>query len=94
MNIYDVIRKPLITEKTTQEKDSKNVVSVIVNPSANKIQIKQAAEKLFKVEVKDVRTANMAGKVKRTGKNIGKRSNWKKAYISLNVGSNIDFFEL
>jgi len=94
MNIYDVIKKPLITEKTTTEKDSRNVVAVVVNSDANKIQIKQAAEKLFKVEVKAVRTINMAGKVKRTGRNIGKRSNWKKAYISLTVGSNIDFFEL
>jgi large subunit ribosomal protein L23 len=94
MNIYDVIKKPLITEKTTLEKDAKNIVAVVVHPHANKIQIKQAAEKLFKVDVKAVRTANMAGKVKRTGRNIGKRSNWKKAYISLNVGSNIDFFEL
>ena len=94
MNIYEVIKKPLITEKTTTEKDAKNVVAVVVHTDANKIQIKQAAEKLFKVDVKAVRTVNMAGKVKRTGKNIGKRSNWKKAYISLNVGSNIDFFEL
>jgi large subunit ribosomal protein L23 len=94
MNIYDVIKKPLITEKTTLEKDARNVVAVVVNNDANKIQIKQAAEKLFKVEVSAVRTVNMAGKVKRTGKNIGKRSNWKKAYISLNVGSNIDFFEM
>jgi len=94
MNIYDVIKKPLITEKTTLIKDEKNVVAVVVNTNANKIQIKQAAEKLFKVDVKAVRTINMAGKVKRTGRTIGKRSNWKKAYISLNVGSNIDFFEL
>ena len=94
MNIYDVIKKPVITEKSTLEKDSKNVVAVAVNRLANKIQIKEAAEKLFKVEVKAVRTVNVAGKVKRTGRNIGKRSNWKKAYISLNVGSNLDFFEL
>jgi large subunit ribosomal protein L23 len=94
MNIYDVIKKPIITEKSTVEKDANNVVTVVVNPSANKIQIKEAAEKLFNVEVKMVRTVNVAGKVKRTGRNIGKRSNWKKAYISLNTGSNIDFFEL
>lgn len=94
MNIYDVIKKPLITEKTTLQKDEKNVVAVVVNNDANKIQIKQAAEKLFKVEVSGVRTVNMAGKVKRTGRNIGKRSNWKKAYISLNEGSTIDFFEV
>lgn len=94
MNIYDVIKKPIITEKSTLEKDANNVVTVSVNPAANKIQIKEAAEKLFNVEVKMVRTVNVAGKVKRTGRNIGKRSNWKKAYISLNAGSNIDFFEL
>lgn len=94
MNIYDVIRKPLVTEKSTLAKDANNVIAVVVNTEANKIQIKQAAEKLFNVEVKAVRTINVAGKVKRTGRNIGKRSNWKKAYISLNVGSNIDFFEL
>lgn len=94
MNIYEVIKKPLITEKTTLEKDARNVVAVVVNNDANKIQIKQAAEKLFKVEVKSVRTVNMAGKVKRVGRTIGKRANWKKAYIALNVGSNVDFFEL
>ncbi len=94
MNIYDVIKKPVITEKSTLEKDARNVVTVSVNPSANKIQIKEAAEKLFNVEVKFVRTVNVAGKVKRVGRNIGKRSNWKKAYITLNAGSNIDFFEL
>ena len=94
MNIFDVIKKPLITEKTTIEKDNKNVVALVVNNAANKIQIKEAAEKLFKVEVKAVRTANIAGKVKRSGRTIGKRANWKKAYVSLCEGSNIDFFEL
>ncbi len=94
MNIYDVIKKPIITEKSTLIKDAGNVVTVAVNTAANKIQIKEAAEKLFNVEVKAVRTVNVAGKVKRSGRNIGKRSNWKKAYISLNEGSNIDFFEL
>ncbi len=94
MNIYDVIKRPLVTEKTTLQKDSKNVVAVIVNPNANKIQIKEAAEKLFRIEVAAVRTVNVAGKVKRTGRNTGKRSNWKKAYLSLKAGSSIDFFEL
>jgi large subunit ribosomal protein L23 len=94
MNIFEVIKKPLVTEKTTLEKDARNVMAVIVNSSANKIQIKEAAEKLLKVEVKSVRTVNVAGKVKRTGRMIGKRSNWKKAYVTLREGSNIDFFEL
>jgi large subunit ribosomal protein L23 len=94
MNIYDVIKKPLITEKTTQEKDDKNVVALVVNCDANKIQIKEATEKLFKVKVSAVRTVNVAGKVKRFGRYVGKRSNWKKAYVSLQEGSSIDFFEL
>lgn len=94
MNIYEVIRKPLVTEKTTLEKDEKNVIAFEVERTANKIEIKEAVEKLFKVEVTAVKTANVAGKVKRVGRQIGKRSNWKKAYVSLKEGSNVDFFEV
>ena len=94
MNIYGVIRKPLVTEKTTLEKDEKNVIAFEVERTANKIEIKEAVEKLFKVEVTAVKTANVAGKVKRVGRQIGKRSNWKKAYVSLKEGSNVDFFEV
>ena len=94
MTIYDVIKKPLITEKTTVEKDARNVVVFAVNKSANKIEIKDSVEKLFKVDVTAVKTVNVAGKVKRVGKNIGKRPNWKKAYVTLKEGSNIDFFEV
>lgn len=94
MIIYDVIKKPLITEKATLAKDNQNVVAFVVNRDANKIEIKEAAEKLFKVEVSAVRTVNVAGKMKRTGKSIGKRSNWKKAYVTLKEGSTVDFFEV
>ncbi|AAR36248.1 50S ribosomal protein L23 [Geobacter sulfurreducens] len=94
MNLYDVIKKPLITEKTTIEKDSKNVVSFEVDRDANKIEIKEAVEKLFKVEVAEVNTVNVAGKVKRFGRHYGKRSNWKKAYVTLKEGSSVDFFEI
>lgn len=94
MNIYEVIKKPHITEKSTLEKDGKNVVVFHVHRDANKIEIKEAAEKLFKVKVDDVRTVNMAGKVKRTGRTVGKRSNWKKAYVTLKEGSSVDFFEI
>ena len=94
MNIYDVIKKPLITEKTTTEKDNKNVVAFVVNSAANKIEIKAAVEGLFQgAKVKSVNTVYVAGKTKRTMKGIGKRSNWKKAYVTLEEGSNIDFFE-
>lgn len=94
MNIYEVIKKPLVTEKTTIEKDAKNVISFVVDRNANKIEIKEAVEKLFKVEVSAVNTVNMAGKVKRVGRNFGKRSNWKKAYVTLEGESSVDFFEI
>lgn len=93
MNIYSVIKKPLITEKTTIEKDDRNVIAFVVSSDANKIEIKDAVKTLFNVEVASVKTVNVAGKVKRVGKNIGKRSNWKKAYVTLKEGSNVDFFE-
>lgn len=94
MTIYEVIKKPLVSEKTTLQKDANNVIALVVNRDANKIEIKEAVEKLFKVEVKEVNTVNVAGKVKRVGRNIGKRSNWKKAYVTLKEGSNVDFFEV
>lgn len=93
MNIYSVIKKPLITEKTTIEKDDHNVISFIVDNDANKIEIKNAVKTLFNVEVESVKTVNVAGKIKRVGKSIGKRSNWKKAYVTLKEGNNVDFFE-
>jgi large subunit ribosomal protein L23 len=93
MNIYDVIKKPLITEKTTVEKDEKNVIAVVVNAAANKIEIKAAVEQLFNAQVAAVNTVNVAGKTKRTARGMGKRSNWKKAYVTLKEGSNVDFFE-
>lgn len=94
MSIYDVIKKPLVTEKTTTEKDGKNVIAFVVNGDSNKIEIKEAVEKLFKVEVASVNTVTVAGKVKRRGSHLGKRANWKKAYVSLKEGSNVDFFEV
>ena len=93
MNIYDVIKKPLITEKTTIEKDNKNVIAFVVNSAANKIEIKAAVEQLFNAQVASVNTVYVAGKSKRTMKGVGKRSNWKKAYVTLKEGSNVDFFE-
>ena len=94
MNMYDVIKKPLVTEKTTIEKDARNVVAFVVHRDANKIEIKESVEKLFKVQVESVKTATVAGKVKRVGRQVGKRANWKKAYVTLKEGSNVDFFEV
>jgi len=94
MNLHEVIKKPLITEKTTLEKDERNVVAFAVDRNANKIEIKSAVETLFNVQVTDVNTINVAGKTKRFGRNVGKRSNWKKAYVTLEKGSSVDFFEV
>lgn len=88
-----VLKSPIVTEKTTVLKESDNVVSFVVARNANKVEIKKAVEDVLKVKVENVRTINVAGKVKRTGQTMGKRSNWKKAYVSLKEGEMIDLFE-
>lgn len=94
MNIYSVIKKPHVTEKTALAGEASNQVAVVVDRDANKIEIKQAVETLFNVKVAAVRTINVAGKVKRFGRNYGKHSNWKKAYVTLQEGQSLDFFEV
>ena len=90
--LYRIIRQPLVTEKTSLQKEAGRVVAFEVSIDANKIEIKQAVEKAFDVKFENVNTVLVAGKVKRVGRNFGKRSNWKKAYVTLAEGSNIDFF--
>ena len=89
--LHQIIRKPLITEKSNLMKETGNVVAFEVAMNSNKIEIRQAVEQAFKVKVKDVRTVIVAGKVKRFGRTFGKRSNVKKAYVTLAEGT-IDFF--
>ena len=90
--LHQIIRKPLLTEKTTMQKEDSRVVVFEVARDANKIEIKQAIERAFDVKVDDVNTMIVAGKIKRVGRQFGKRPNRKKAYITLAEGSNIDFF--
>jgi large subunit ribosomal protein L23 len=90
--LHQVIRKPLISEKANLMKEESNVVSFEVGRDANKIEIKAAVEKAFDVKVKSVKTVLCRGKVKRVGANLGQRNNWKKAYVTLAEGSNIDFY--
>lgn len=90
--LHQIIKKPLITEKTSLQKEEGRMVAFEVALDSNKIEIKQAVEKAFDVKVTNVNTVLMAGKVKRVGLKFGKRSNWKKAYVTLAEGSNIDFF--
>ncbi|UAA39295.1 50S ribosomal protein L23 [Paraneptunicella aestuarii] len=89
--LLKVILAPHISEKATLSAENNNTVIFKVLKNANKTEIKQAVEKLFEVEVDSVRTVNTKGKVKRHGMRMGKRSDWKKAYVSLKDGHDIDF---
>jgi large subunit ribosomal protein L23 len=90
---YDTIIRPLITEKTSIQKEDFNQVSFEVDRRANRVEIRRAVEKIFKVRVADVRTMQIKGKVKQRGRIVGKRRDWKKAIVKLMPGERIDFFE-
>ena len=89
--IYKVLLGPHVSEKSAMSAEAGNQVVFKVLPTATKLEIKHAVEKLFKVEVVDVRTVNMKGKVKRNRFGLSKKPNWKKAYVSLAQGQEIDF---
>ena len=86
MNIHDIIHKPLVTEKGVAKKDGERTLCFEVAPGANKVQVKAAVEKLFKVKVEAVRTCNFYGKERRRGRFTGYRPDWKKAYVKLKEG--------
>ncbi len=88
-----IIRRPLITEKSTLQKEEARQYAFEVDRNSNKIEIKSAVEHLFKVKVNNVRTINVLGKKKRLGRKYGKRPDWKKAIVTLREGDRIDFFE-
>ena len=89
-----VLRTPVITEKSTLLKENQQTLAFKVLRDANKIEIKDAVENIFKVKVADVRTANFHGKKKRQGKYVGRRPDWKKAYVKLKKGEKmIEFSE-
>ncbi|TKB43929.1 50S ribosomal protein L23 [Thalassotalea mangrovi] len=89
--LLKVLLAPNISEKATVSAEANNTVVFKVATDANKAEIKAAVEKLFEVEVTGVRTLNVKGKAKRTGMRMGRRSDWKKAYVTLKEGSDIDF---
>ncbi|HMK61404.1 MAG TPA: 50S ribosomal protein L23 [Dissulfurispiraceae bacterium] len=91
--IYDVIKKPLFTEKGMDIKERENKILIQVDPAANKHEIKQAMEEIFKVKVEKVATISISGKKKRYGKYIGRRSDKKKAVVTLKQGEKLDFIE-
>jgi large subunit ribosomal protein L23 len=89
VNTYEVIVKPVVTEKAVGKKDDERTLCFEVAPLATKTEIKQAVEKLFKVKVSEVRTATFEGKLRRRGRFAGYRSDWKKAYVRLKTGEKI-----
>ncbi|MFH1025926.1 MAG: 50S ribosomal protein L23 [Nitrospirota bacterium] len=93
MNEYDIVLKPIITEKTSLLKETGNQYVFEVKRDANKIEIKKAIEKLFKVKVVSVRVALMQGKERRVGRFSGKKSDWKKAIVTLIPKDKITIFE-
>jgi large subunit ribosomal protein L23 len=92
MDARQLIKRPVITEKTTKMMEE-NKYCFVVNPAANKTQIKQAIETIFNVKVQSVNTTNILGKLKRMGRHQGRRPSWKRAIVTLKKGSRIEFFE-
>ena len=94
MNIHEVIRAPIVTEKSDQIRETENAYTFEVDRRASKLEIKAAVKQFFGVDVVDIRTAVYRGKNKRVGKSIGQRPNWKKAIVTLKEGQSIDLFNL
>jgi large subunit ribosomal protein L23 len=93
LSVQDVVKRPLITEKAERNREAARQFAFEVHREATKIQVKQAVEKLFSVHVLAVRTAVARGKVKRVGRHVGQRPNWKKAFVTLRDGETIALFE-
>ncbi len=93
MNPYDIIKRPVNTEKSTLQKEMANQVTFEVDRRANRIEIGKSVESIFNVKVDSVKTMQVKGKVKRRGKILGKRKDWKKAIVKLMPGEHIDFFD-
>ena len=93
MNLHSIIRRPIVTEKSSIGREEQNLVTFAVDPRANKHQIRQAVERLFDVSVVEVRTMVMPRKKRRMGRFLGERPRWKKAIVRLAEGQSIEFFE-
>ncbi len=93
LSVQDVVKRPLITEKAERNREASRQFAFEVHRDATKIQVKQAVEKLFNVHVLAVRTTVARGKIKRVGRSIGQRPNWKKAFVTLKAGETISLFE-
>lgn len=90
---HRVLIRPLLTEKITGLREKTNTVGFVVHPDANRIQIRQAVETLLKVKVDKVNIVNIRGKLKRLGRFSGRRSDWKKALVTLKQGEKLEMYE-
>ena len=90
---HDIVIRPLITEKTSIQKEVNNQITFEVDRRANRVEIKKAIENIFNVNVVGVRTMQVKGKTKQRGRIVGKRRDWKKAIVTLMPGERIEFFE-
>lgn len=90
---YQIVRRPLLTEKSDRLRETDNQYCFEVDRQANKLEIKQVIEELFQVKVKRVRVQNVQGKIKRMGRFAGKQADWKKAFVTLHEGEVIELFE-
>ena len=93
VDLRKVLIQPLLTEKVTAMREQNNTVGFLVRPDANRIQIRQAVETLLKVKVERVNVLNVRGKIKRLGRFSGKRSDWKKAFVTLKEGEKLELYE-
>lgn len=93
MIAYEMIRRPVLTEKTTRQKELHGQITFEVDRQANRVEIRRAVEQIFNVRVARVRTMRVTGKFKRRGRILGKRKDWKKAIVTLMPGERIEAFE-
>ena len=93
MKEFEILKKPVVTEKSTLQKELDNKITLEVDKRANRVQIKEAVERSFNTRVDSVRTMQVKGKKKQRGRIAGKRKDWKKAIVKLAPGQKIDFFE-
>ncbi|MEW6247933.1 MAG: 50S ribosomal protein L23 [Nitrospirota bacterium] len=91
--LHDILLQPLLTEKITAMRERENTVGFLVRRDANRVQIKQAVESLLKVKVERVNVLNVRGKTKRLGRFVGKRPDWKKAFVKLKEGEKLELYE-
>ncbi len=93
VGMHWVLVQPLLTEKITGLRERTNTVGFVVHPEANRVQVKQAVEALLKVKVEKVNLMNVRGKMKRLGRFAGRRSDWKKAFVTLKEGEKLEMYE-